>query len=303
MAKKLLIMRKAVIDLGTNTFNLLIADGVNGSFTKILSTKIAVSLGMGGLLENRISPDAYTRGIQALKEFRNLCDDYDVIQITAIGTSALRDASNSAEFRKDAHEQFGINIRIVDGQTEAQLIYSGVRLTYNFNNPGMIMDIGGGSTEFIFADKDGIQHLRSFNIGVSRMYQEIKTSDPLTQADISTIENWLNERCEDFFHGRYAYTLIGASGTFETFYELIYDYEFGAGFDTIKLERNELEACLSKIIQSTQEERDLNHRIIPIRKKMAPVAAVKTQWVLNQLRVSEIIISPFSLKEGALLYY
>ena len=296
-------MRKAVIDLGTNTFNLLIADVTDGSFIKILSTKIGVSLGMGGLLENRISSDAYDRGIEALKEFRNLCDVHDVLQITAIGTSALRDASNASTFRNEALERFGISIQIIDGGTEAELIYSGVKLTYDFKNPAMIMDIGGGSTEFIFADLQGIQYLKSLNIGVSRMYQEISTSDPLNLADISRIENWLEERCEGFFHGKNAFTLVGASGTFETFYELIHDKDFEEGIDNITLAREELDSCLNQIIQSTQEERDLNHRIIPIRKKMAPVAAVKTLWVMNKLQVSQIVISPFSLKEGALMRY
>ena len=89
----------------------------------------------------------------------------------------------------------------------------------------------------------------------------------------------------------------------ESFYELIHDEDFVTGFETIALTRNELDACLEQIMCSTQEERDQNHRIIPIRKKMAPIAAVKTRWVLNKLGVSTVIISPFSLKEGALVNF
>lgn len=296
-------MRKAVIDLGTNTFNLLIADVADGRFTKILSTKIGVSLGMGGILHQRISSDAYQRGMEALKEFRNLCDVHEVNMITAIGTSALRDASNASQFQMEAQKRFGVDIQIIDGKMEAELIYSGVKLTYDFARPAMIMDIGGGSTEFIFADNNGIQYLSSLNIGVSRMYQEIKTSDPLNSSDIHRIQGWLEERTNGFFNGKRADTLVGASGTFETFYELIHDTDFDAGFETISVSLEGMNDCLNQIIQSTQEERDLNYRIVPIRKKMAPVAAVKTQWVLNKLGVSEIIISPFSLKEGALLLY
>lgn len=296
-------MRKAVIDLGTNTFNLLIADVKGGRFQKILSTKIGVALGMGGILQNRISEDAFERGIQAIREFKGICEDYDVSQITAIGTSALRDATNADNFRQKVNEQFAIEIQIIDGEKEAQLIYEGVKLTYNFQQPAMIMDIGGGSTEFIFADRNGIQFLTSLNIGVSRMYQEIPTSDPLHSAEIAHIENWLELKANGFFDAKNADIIIGASGTFETFYELIYDTDFRSGFETITLSRKELNDCLEQIIKSTQEEREQNHRIIPIRKKMAPVAAVKTMWVLNKLDVKEIVISPFSLKEGALMLY
>jgi len=296
-------MRKAVIDLGTNTFNLLIADVQEGRFDKILSTKIGVALGMGGILQNVISEDAFIRGIQAMREFKGICEDHEVIQITAIGTSALRDATNAVAFRREVKDKFGIEIQIVDGEKEAQLIYEGVKLTYDFQQPAMIMDIGGGSTEFIFADAEGIQFLTSLNIGVSRMYQEIQTSDPLHSAEIAQIENWLESKANGFFDEKNADIIIGASGTFETFYDLIHDTDFISGFETITLSRDELNDCLEQIIKSTQEEREQNHRIIPIRKKMAPVAAVKTRWVLNKLDVKEIVISPFSLKEGALMNY
>jgi stage V sporulation protein SpoVS len=109
-------MRKAVIDLGTNTFNLLIADVQEGRFDKILSTKIGVALGMGGILQNVISEDAFIRGIQAMREFKGICEDHEVIQITAIGTSALRDATNAVAFRREVKDKFGIEIQIVDGE-------------------------------------------------------------------------------------------------------------------------------------------------------------------------------------------
>jgi exopolyphosphatase/guanosine-5'-triphosphate,3'-diphosphate pyrophosphatase len=298
------MIRKAVIDLGTNTFNLLIADVGNGHFKKVLSTKQGVALGMGGILQNRISEDAFERGMEALEEFKKLCDTHGVQEIKAIGTSALRDAMNANVFKKCALERFGMVIEIVDGATEAQLIYAGVKLTYDFAQPAMIMDIGGGSTEFIFAGKSGIQSLVSLNIGLSRLYQEVPTKDPLTKEDIDHIEQWLTQKTEGYFEGKQSVILVGASGTFETFYELIYDAEFDIrGFETIRLTVEDLLVCLNNLIQSTAEERNLNPRIIPIRKKLAPVAAVKTKWVLEKLGVKELVISPFSLKEGALLTF
>lgn len=296
-------MVKAVIDLGTNTFNLLIAEVYDSKFLILHSSKIGVALGMGGILKKQISDDAFMRGFNALAEFKAICNEFDVQEIRALGTSALRDAENTPQFTQKVKNELDLNIEVIDGVKEAELIYSGVKLSYSFDRPAMIMDIGGGSTEFIYANKNGIDYLTSLNIGVSRLYQEIPTSDPLTKEEIKQIEFWLQERAGDFFTNRESELLIGASGTFETFYELIFDTIFDPAQENIALSRDQLDDCLEKIISSTQKQRDLNDRIIPIRKKMAPISAVKTRWVLEQLNTREILISPYSLKEGALFSF
>lgn len=293
-------MIKAVIDLGTNTFNLLIARIEEDYFEILWSGKEGVALGMGGINEKRIAADAFERGLETLNRFKQICEDWKVVQINAIGTSALRDATNSIDFLEKVKELTNIDIEIVSGEAEAELIYRGVSLTYQFQHPAMIMDIGGGSTEFIFADKNGIFDLISLNIGVSRMFQEFQTRDPLTIDDAKNIENWLEEKVNGYFDEKQIDIIIGASGTFETFYELIHNTDFPSKTNAVELSREELDSCLDNIIRSTQAERDKNDRIIPIRKKMAPIAAVKTRWILNKLAVKQVVISPCSLKEGAL---
>lgn len=293
-------MRKAVIDLGTNTFNLLIVDVFDHSFEIIHSEKEGVALGMGGINENFLAPEAYNRGINTLTHFKKVCVAHDVIDIRGIGTSALRDASNSKEFINQVKKFLDIDIEIISGNREAELIYKGVKWTYPFKDPAVIMDIGGGSTEFIFADENGINDLISLNIGVSRIYQHFTFSDPLSQTDIENIENWLEQKAGGYFDEKNEHILIGASGSFETFYELIHNERFPSQLDAIELSFEYLMECLDQIIASTQKERDENHWIIPIRKRMAPIAAVKTRWVINQLDIKRVFISPCSLKEGAL---
>ena len=138
------------------------------------------------------------------------------------------------------------------------------------------------------------------NIGVSRIYQHFPCSDPLTAANIKDIEDWLEEKSDGFFDGKEENILIGASGSFETFYELIHNEPFPEKIKSVEISVHYLFECLDEIITSTQSERDLNEWIIPIRKKMAPIAAVKTRWVLNKLNIKKVYISPCSLKEGAL---
>jgi exopolyphosphatase/guanosine-5'-triphosphate,3'-diphosphate pyrophosphatase len=293
-------MRKAVIDLGTNTFNLLIADVHASGFELVHSEKDGVALGMGGINDGLLSEEAFARGQAALHHFSEQCKRFGVHEIHAIGTSALRGASNSTDFLESAKSDFGIEIEIVSGLREAELIYKGVRWSYDFHEPGVIMDIGGGSTEFIFADAKGVHDMISLNIGVSRIYQQFSSSDPLTESEIGKIEDWLEERAEGFFEGKQCDLLIGASGSFETFYELVHLTAFPEKIKSVSVPFDEIMKSLDDIIVSTQAERDKNPWIIPIRKKMAPIAAVKTRWIIQKLKVNKILISPCSLKEGVL---
>lgn len=140
----------------------------------------------------------------------------------------------------------------------------------------------------------------SLNIGVSRIYQQIECHDPATVDDVRKIEEYLEERAEGFFEGKQSDLLIGASGSFETFYELIHQKPFPEKMNAIEVPLDELMVHLDKIVLSTQAERDENPLIIPIRKKMAPIAAIKTRWVIRKLNVQKVMISPFALKEGAI---
>ena len=291
---------KAVIDIGTNTFNLLIAEKLDIGITVIESHKVAVSLGMGGINEGYLTEDAMNRAMQAFEVFREKLLPYDVKPVL-IATSAVRDAKNAKAFVDIVKEDFGWGIDVISGDQEAQLIYRGVTLCFPFNEHAMIMDIGGGSTEFIEADQNGVISAISLNIGVSRLYQGFSVQDPFTLEDIDQIENFLEENSEGFFDEMQVDTFIGSSGTFETFYELIYRKPFPEGSEVLELELKPFEQSLDTLIHSTLEERNENEFIIPIRKKMAPFAAIKTRWVMRKLKPKKVILSPFSLKEGALV--
>jgi len=294
------VHRKAIIDLGTNTFNLLIADIADDRFNVVYSEKEGVALGMGGINERCIANDAFERGINTLKRFKKICNTHETIDIRAIGTSALRDASNSAEFINQAWDQIGLKIEIISGDQEAEYIYRGVSWSYDFPERAVIMDIGGGSTEFVFADVNGIIEKRSFDIGVSRIFQEFTLADPLTEENIAAIETWLDKRTNYFFDNKSCSVLIGASGSFETFHEMIHETKFLENFLAMEIPQQELEIIMDWVIYSTQSERDQHPYIIQIRRKMAPIAAVKTKWVMRKMGITKTYVTPCSLKEGVL---
>jgi exopolyphosphatase/guanosine-5'-triphosphate,3'-diphosphate pyrophosphatase len=291
-------MRRAVIDLGTNTFNLLIADTQTRQI--LFQTKEGVALGMGGINEQRIGTAALMRAFAALRQFKAHCDQWQVQEIQAIGTSALRDATNAHEFLDKVQNELQFSIEIITGQREAELIYKGVQLTYDFAQPALIMDIGGGSTEFIAATAQGPYLAQSFDIGVSRLFQAFDFSDPFTIQDIQKVESFLEDKCGAFFKQPLPEVLIGSSGSFETFYELMEESIFDSKSNAIEVDSNRFAHMLEQIIASTQAARDQNPHIIAIRKKMAPLAAIKTRWVLHKAQITQILISPYSLKEGVL---
>lgn len=294
------VIRKAIIDLGTNTFNLLIAELIEGKWRRIHSEKDGVALGMGGINHKILTEDAILRAETTLRRFKTISESFDISEIRAIGTSAIRDAKNKDEFVSRIKNDIGILIEVISGNEEADFIYKGVQKTINFEVPSLIMDIGGGSTEFILVDKNGIQEKISLNIGVSRMLQLFSCDDPIKFNQVIELNQWLEEQAAGFFNNLEVSRLIGASGSFETFYELIHNTTIPSLDKAIELPFSDFYNELDRLIFSTQAERNLNPWIVPIRKRMAPFAALKTKWVIDNLRITETYLSPYSLKEGAL---
>lgn len=292
--------RVGVIDMGTNTFSLLIADVYPDKFETIYSEKIGVAIGMGGINKGFIATPAFRRGIKAMTKFKEICDARGVAEIRAIGTSAIREAINALDFTSEIYFKTNIVTKIVTGDQEADYIYNGVLWSHNFSERAVIMDIGGGSTEFIFATQAGIEEKVSLNIGISRIYQELKLQDPMTEKDVLKIETWLEERSKNFFRDKQCDVLVGASGTFETFHEMIHQQRFSGNCEALEMNMQDISNVLDWVIHSTKLERNHHPFIIPIRRKMAPIAAVKTRWIMNQLLVKKVFVSPCSIKEGVL---
>lgn len=292
-------MRAAIIDLGTNTFNLLIYEpSKDKGFEIIHSERMSVGLGLGGINENKIAQDAQERALKVLIEYKNTASEFGVKKINAFGTSALRDATNKSEFLSIVEKATGIKVEVIDGLREAELIYKGVKSVHQFRNSSCIMDIGGGSTEFIFVDKNGdIDYVESCNIGVARIIQKFDLADPLNHTDEEKIVNFLNENTTATLRKMKAKTLIGASGSFDTFLNLT-GREQTSEIKSQAFDQKKFISILKRVKKSTQEERNNQDIIIEIRKKMIHIAAFKILWAIKTFGIEESFVSPASLKEG-----
>ncbi len=294
-------MKRAVIDLGTNTFNLLIGEVVNGQFCRIYSDKMSVLLGMGGINQGIITPDAMERAKDALRHFMFLCYEMDVDDVLGVGTSALRAAKNSKELIDFSRNELDLEIEIVSGKKEAQLIYQGVKWLHDFEKDTVIMDIGGGSTEFIHVQNNDAMNAVSLDVGVSRIYQYLEHPEDFTPEHFEKINRFLAKNEGDFFNNSKSSILIGASGSFETLYKLSFHADFPKDNRTVEVPKKRLDDVIESILYSSLEDRMSNSFISPIRKRMLPIAAFKVKWVMEKLATEQVFISPYSLKEGVFM--
>jgi len=139
-------MPVAILDFGTNTFNLLIAEGNGNTFKRIYNGKQAVKLGRGGIHKGMLTDEAMERAYTAIANHLETTDSYNVTEIHAYATSAIRNASNGAEFVNEVKKRFGFDINVISGEKEAELIYRGITESIDFKDENaLIMDIGGGS--------------------------------------------------------------------------------------------------------------------------------------------------------------
>lgn len=300
------MIRFAVVDLGTNTCNLLIANILpDGSFETVYDRKLPVKLGRGGINKEILLPEAIDRGILALQSHFKTIQEYGVSKVKVVGTSALRGAANRDEFLGKVKQLFGWEIEIIDGELEAELIYRGVRLSLpdgigNF----LIVDIGGGSTEFILANDNGIIWKKSFNIGIARALEIIQMSDPVTPAEILAFERWFEEHLQELWSVCERYqpkTLVGCSGAFDTFMDI---YEKAAPDVKIRgvseFPLKDFWKIHKRLIQSDHETRSKMDGMDKMRVEMIVIASVFTNFILQRLSVQRLLHTHNALKEGVM---
>ncbi|MBK0380940.1 Ppx/GppA phosphatase family protein [Mucilaginibacter segetis] len=299
----------AVMDLGTNTFHLLIAEMQGDEIKEIHHETEAVKLGEGGINKNIIQPEAFDRGIAAMHKFAKTIEEHKTQKVHAIATSALRNASNGKDFISEVKKQTGLQIKIINGDREATYIYEGIKASGCLSkSPSLIMDIGGGSVEFIICDHHQIYWKHSFEIGAARLMDKFHQQDPIPAASVTDLCKYLDEKLPLLFDAVKAYnltSLIGSSGAFESFAEVI-ETEKGHKFNlkttpTYQFKPGELLQLISRLQVSSHQQRAETKGIIPVRVDMIVVAALITRYMMQQLKLDDVIMSTYSLKEGVMV--
>ena len=297
--------RIAIIDLGTNTCNLLIAEYQDKTYQILYQGKEVVKLGRNGIDKNRLTEDGLERAIHAIQKHQERIAKLDVFEVIVLATSAIRQAKNRDWFQEELEKSTGLKLLIISGEREADLIFKGVKLAFGVvADHSVILDIGGGSNEFIVTEAGEPIWKQSFPLGMARIIEEIPPSDPITTDEIERIKSHFETGLEDLWtrtEKAETTNLIGCSGAFDTLADLIDQTDAG----TKTRIRQELAMCdferiFKMLIHSTTAERAAMKGMESIRIEMIVPSIILIKLVIDRLNIQKIEQTDFALREGIL---
>ena len=303
-------MKMGIIDMGTNTFHLIIVEVDDDNFKFLYREKRSVRLGKDGISKGFITDAAIARAVDTLKDFKKVLEEYAIADVQATATSAVRNAKNGPELVDKITDATGIKTTIISGEAEAQFIYFGVTQALTIGEkPSLIMDIGGGSIEFIIGTSEETLWKESFEIGGQRLQDQFHHHDPIASTEITAIENFLEDKLQRLFEMCQKYnpkTLIGSSGTFDTLSD-IYSHASGInreeGATEYPLDIEGFQKIHNQLISKVRVERLAIPGMIEMRVEMIVVASVLLHFLINRLQLQALRVSAFALKEGVLLHH
>lgn len=302
--------RLGIIDCGTNTFNLMVAEVEDdGSWTQLLSTKISVKLAPSSTTR-KIGNNRFGRGVDALHILRNNLVNMRTEQVYCFATSAIREAVNGRDFIEFVRDNLGMKVSIVTGEEEARMIYLGVRQCLDMGDkPHLVMDIGGGSVEFVICNQETVFWKQSLPIGVSRLKGENLPSDPITAAEVQTIRTYLDHKLTELKAALKQYNptiLLGSSGSFDSIIEMM-DLANPGRYQRPLPKANpipidELKQLSTTLRATTLDERLMWPGLLPMRADMIVLSFLLIDAVLDIHPIEAVYQTEYALKEGALAF-
>ncbi len=295
----------AVIDSGTNSFSLSIYEpSTAGQFKRVYKENYFVEL-----LENSnqiISPAAMERALRAYELFAETLCYKEVSQIKAVATAAFRQAENAAELIQTIWEETNIKIEVISGEQEAELIYQGVKLAAPIPAKGnaLIMDIGGGSVEFILCNQEkGKLWAESFAVGAAVLYNQYPLSDPTNAIELNYLQQQLHAKLSNLWKMSAQFppqTLIGASGTFDVLLALVGKRKGQNLYELFPATRFHKE-IFPALCYTSQAQRAKMPQVPPQRSKMLIGILSLIKLVLDNCLVQNLAVSDYALREGLAL--
>jgi exopolyphosphatase/guanosine-5'-triphosphate,3'-diphosphate pyrophosphatase len=298
------VPRYAAIDVGTNSVLLLVAErGADGRFSPVLERAEITRLGRGVDKSKTLASEAIEDTLKVLEGFAADAKKHGAEATVATATSAARDASNGPDFLSAAQRRAGLKIEIISGDEEARLSFASAWADFGGEGPLVVLDIGGGSTEFIFSDAKGaITWRRSFDVGSVRLTERMVTTDPLSGAERAKLSAFLDETFAPLPAAADGFQLVAVAGTATTVCAVgraIDPYDaakiHGARFDA-----HELSSTVSRLCFTPLEQRRQLPGLQPKRADVIPAGALILEAAARRLGVSSVRISDRGLRWGLL---
>jgi exopolyphosphatase/guanosine-5'-triphosphate,3'-diphosphate pyrophosphatase len=297
----------AALDIGTNSFHLVVAKPVETGFEVITSEKEVIRLGHGAGDMKQLEPEAIERGIASLKRMRAVTDVHGA-KLRAVATSAVREAKNRNEFIKRARKEADIDVEVISGVEEARLIHLGARYAVAVGEqPMLLCDIGGGSTELVVAAGDEILLARSFKLGAVRLTDRFFSTDALHPSALSS--------CRKFVRSMLATVkpevlelgfeiAVGSSGSVEAVAKLIRKLNNEPelkSFNRYEFDAKDVTKVLDLMADTpTVKERAQVFGLDSARAEIILAGAVILEGIALSFDVSKFTYSDYALREGVL---
>jgi exopolyphosphatase / guanosine-5'-triphosphate,3'-diphosphate pyrophosphatase len=304
----------AAIDIGTNSIHMVVVkiDPSLPSFNIIATEKDTVRLGEREEKTGNLTEIAMRKSIDALKRCQDLAISLKADHLITVATSATREAPNGQTFLHRIHEELGLSVDLISGQEEARRIYLGVLSGINFNqNPHIIIDIGGGSTELILADNQQPRFLSSTKVGAVRLSKEFIKSDPINRLEYEYLKAYIRGMLERSIEQLQAGLLagetpvmVGTSGTIETLATIIALNKQGTipnPLHQYKVTYQEVKDTVKKLATLNYSQRCLIPGMSEKRAEIILAGAMVLRETMSMLKLNSITICERSLREGMIV--
>ncbi|MEU6194547.1 Ppx/GppA phosphatase family protein [Streptomyces sp. NPDC047061] len=305
--------RVAAIDCGTNSIRLLVADAApeTGELVDLDRRMVIVRLGQGVDRTGRLAPEALARTFAACREYAAVIKEYGAERLRFVATSASRDAENRDEFVRGVLDILGVEPEVISGDQEAEFSFTGAtrELTGrdDLAKPFLVVDIGGGSTEFVVGDEH-VRAARSVDVGCVRMTErhlvhEGHVSDPPTEAEIAAmradIERAL-DLAEETVPLREAHTLVGLAGsvtTLSAIHQDLPEYD-SAAIHHSRIPYARVREITERLLRSTHAERTAIPSMHPGRVDVIGAGALVLQSIMERAGATEVVVSEHDILDG-----
>lgn len=298
----------AGIDLGTNTVRLLVARfGDKSPFEELYSEQRITRLGQDLRRAGRLVPEAIERTVAAIGDFKAMADRFQVDRMAVIATSAVRDALNRGEFIDRVRERTGYEVQVIDGDREALLSYKGIRMTLDGHSDNLlIVDIGGGSTEYVSVSKGRISGAVSINMGVVHFTDGYLRSDPPTEEEITVVRGEVRRLLAE--NARHMSTVdstrfVGTAGTVTTLaaiHQGLAEYD-PSKINNYTISRGEIGRMFEFLRAIPIKERSDIPGLAPGREDLIIAGTVILMESMDYFALNELVVSDYGLREGLVL--
>jgi exopolyphosphatase/guanosine-5'-triphosphate,3'-diphosphate pyrophosphatase len=302
-------VRIAALDLGSNSFHLLVADAhPDGTFEPLVTERVTLRLADLVARQGRIGETGSAEAVEVVRRFRSLAESVDAEEIAACGTSALRDADDSAVVVDHIESETGVRVRVISGQEEARLIFAAVRASVVIDpGPALALDLGGGSLELMVGDQRGLEWSRSVKLGVARLTAELVRSDPPSGGDQRRLNRRLSAALAPLAPEIVAYgpkMLVGSSGTLCALARMAAARRTGSVPPTVNqlpVRRKDLLAVHEQIFGLSASERQRLPGVDARRADLLPAGSTLLVMVMDLCGLDELTGCEWALREGIVL--